>query len=67
VLVSETEVLDFVYSSHLLEDFNDTEGVLREWLRVLKLGRSFGLVLPDEQVYTAHTAPPTGQPLQHPP
>ena len=27
-------VLDFVYSSHLLEDFDDTERVLREWLRV---------------------------------
>lgn len=28
--------LDFVYSSHLLEDFEDWAPVLREWLRVLK-------------------------------
>ena len=26
-------VLDFVYNSHLLEDYVDTESVLREWLR----------------------------------
>src|ERR1700744_6095280 len=27
-------VLDYLYSSHLLEDFADTETVLREWIRV---------------------------------
>src|SRR5215475_12871263 len=32
-------VLDYVYSSHLLEDFppRDTLGIVREWLRVLKV------------------------------
>ena len=32
-------VLDYVYSSHLLEDYVDTEAVLREWLRVLRCRR----------------------------
>lgn len=55
-------VLDFVYSSHLLEDFADTESALREWLRVLKPGGKLVLFCPDEQVYRRHCAA-TGQPL----
>lgn len=47
-------VLDFVYSSHLLEDFPDTETVLREWLRVLKPGGNLVIFCPDEQIYRAH-------------
>ncbi|NQU09819.1 class I SAM-dependent methyltransferase [bacterium] len=46
--------LDFVYSSHVLEDFPDTRAVLDEWLRVLKPGGSLVLYLPDEQTYRAH-------------
>lgn len=48
-------VLDYVYSSHVLEDFLDTEGVLREWLRVLKPGGNLVLFLPDQQVYVRET------------
>jgi predicted SAM-dependent methyltransferase len=44
-------VLDYVYSSHVLEDFQDTEAVLREWLRVLKPGGKLIIFCPDEQVY----------------
>ena len=44
-------VLDYVYSSHLLEDFADTEKVLKEWLRVLKAGGLLVLFCPVEQVY----------------
>lgn len=44
-------VLDYVYSSHLLEDFEKTEEVLNEWLRVIKVGGNVVLFLPDEQVY----------------
>ena len=55
------EVLDFVYSSHLLEDFGDTEAVLREWLQVLKIGGRLILFCPDERAYRAHCAA-TGQP-----
>jgi ubiquinone/menaquinone biosynthesis C-methylase UbiE len=47
-------VLDYVYSSHLLEDFSDTEKVLREWLRVLKAGGNLVIFCPDEQIYRAH-------------
>jgi predicted SAM-dependent methyltransferase len=47
-------VLDYVYSSHLLEDFVDTETVLREWLRVLKPGGNLIIFCPDEQIYRAH-------------
>ncbi len=55
------ELLDFVYSSHLLEDFADTEAVLREWLRVLKPGGRLILYCPDEAAFRRHCAE-TGQP-----
>ncbi len=49
-------VLDYVYSSHLLEDFPPQEiaAVLREWLRVIKVGGVLALYGPDEQAYRAH-------------
>lgn len=52
--------LDFVYSSHLLEDFPETMPVLREWLRVLAPGGHLVLFCPDEQLFRAHCAR-TGQ------
>ncbi len=55
------EALDFVYSSHLLEDFKDTRHVLLEWLRVLAVGGNFILYGPVEQIYREHCAR-TGQP-----
>ena len=42
-------ILDYVYSSHLLEDFEDTQNVLKEWIRVLKPGGYLLLLLPNEQ------------------
>jgi predicted SAM-dependent methyltransferase len=48
------EVLDFVYSSHLLEDFEKIETVLVEWLRVLKPGGNLVIFCPDEKLYRAH-------------
>jgi predicted SAM-dependent methyltransferase len=53
-------VLDFVYNSHLLEDYVDTEVPLREWLRVLRPGGRLVIFCPDEQVYRKHCAA-TGQ------
>jgi len=54
-------VMDYIYSSHLLEDFPDTSLVLLEWLRVLKPGGRLILNLPDESKYRAHCMA-TGQP-----
>jgi len=50
------ETMDYVFSSHLLEDFpaDETEHVLREWLRVLKVGGHLILYCPVEKVYRAH-------------
>src|SRR5271169_2818674 len=48
--------LDFVFSSHCLEDFEDTHGVLKEWFRVLKPGGNLVLFLPDQQAYEADCA-----------
>lgn len=53
--------MDYLYSSHLLEDFIDTEKVLREWLRVIKKGGRIIIYCPDEQVYRKHCRD-TGQP-----
>lgn len=44
-------VLDYVYSSHLLEDFVDTNVVLGEWCRVLRRNGKLILLLPDQQIY----------------
>jgi len=44
-------VLDYVYSSHVLEEFENTGEVLKEWLRVIKPGGFLVLYCPDEQVY----------------
>jgi len=48
--------LDFIYSSHLLEDFSEEENlnVLKEWSRVLKVGGNLILVLPHEEEYRSH-------------
>ena len=48
------ECLDYVYSSHVLEDFADTHAVLDEWLRVIKPNGNLVLYLPDEQTYRKH-------------
>jgi predicted SAM-dependent methyltransferase len=55
------ECLDFIYSSHLLEDYIETELILREWLRVIKPGGCLVIFCPDEQVYRKHCQA-TGQP-----
>ncbi|MGH7679093.1 MAG: methyltransferase domain-containing protein [Gemmatimonadaceae bacterium] len=56
----KNDSLDYVYSSHLLEDFLDTRTVLKEWLRVLTPGGHLVLFCPDEQLFRAHCAR-TGQ------
>lgn len=53
---------DYVYTSHLIEDFEDTTKGLVEFIRILKDGGNLILVFPDQQKYEAHCRK-TGQPL----
>lgn len=46
-------VCDFVYSSHLLEDFFDWWAPLREWVRVLKSGGHLVILIPDRERWAA--------------
>lgn len=57
--------LDFVYSSHVLEDFIDTEAVLAEWLRVLKPGGNLILFLPEEGLYRKYCRENGKEPNAH--
>jgi predicted SAM-dependent methyltransferase len=43
------ETFDIVYSSHTLEHFsyNDTHKILKEWLRILKVGGELRIVVPN--------------------
>lgn len=48
--------LDFIYSSHLIEDFywNEIKLILNEWIRVLKPSGKIILYQPDQQAYLEH-------------
>ena len=52
--------VDYIYSSHLLEDYADIEPPLRAWTNAIRPGGYLILVLPIEQVFLAHCAA-TGQ------
>jgi len=56
-------VLDYVFSSHLLEDFpeNEIQSILSEWLRVIRPNGCIILYCPDEQKFRKHCRV-TGQP-----
>ena len=45
---------DCVYSSHLIEDFEDTKSILREFIRILKPNGILALVVPNEVIYRHH-------------
>ena len=45
---------DYVYSSHLIEDFVDTKDALRKFIRILKNGGNLVLVFPDQPIYEAY-------------
>jgi predicted SAM-dependent methyltransferase len=57
-------VLDYVFSSHLIEDFSYTEqqAIVREFLRVIRPGGRVVLYQPDQQKFEEHCRK-TGQPL----
>lgn len=42
---------DYIFSSHALEDIQNTSAALKEWLRVLRSGRYLVLYCPDKQYY----------------
>ncbi len=47
----ENESLDFVYSSHLLEDYEDWIPVLSEWVRVLRPNGYLIILIPDKTLW----------------
>jgi len=46
-----TGEFDYVYSSHALEDMLDTVGILREWIRILKMDGRIILYVPHPDLY----------------
>ena len=56
----DSDSFDFVFSSHLLEDFEDWTPLLKEWVRVLKPGGHLVLLIPDKELW--HQAMLRGQP-----
>lgn len=57
--------LDWVHSSHLIEDFLDWKPVLAEWDRVLKPGGFMIIAVPDHQRFRAAVARGQGDNLSH--
>lgn len=53
--------LDYVFSSHCLEDIEDTAAALAEWWRVLKVGGHLALYLPHADFYP-NIGEPDGNP-----
>ena len=45
---------DYVYTSHLIEDFVDTKNGLKKFIRILKGGGNLVLVFPDQQKYEVY-------------
>jgi len=42
--------LDYVVASHILEHMTDTKKTLKEWDRVLKIGGTLGIIVPDGEL-----------------
>jgi len=59
------ETLDFVASSHLIEDFSDWEIVLLEFTRVLKRGGFLVIMVPDKERFREAVANGQGDNLSH--
>lgn len=59
------ETLDFVHSSHLIEDFSDWTPALVEWDRVLKVGGYMLIAVPDHARFRAAVARGQGDNLSH--
>lgn len=61
----KSAVLDFVHSSHLLEDFLDWVPIITEWDRVLKKGGHMIISVPDHERFRAAVAGGQGDNLSH--
>jgi SAM-dependent methyltransferase len=46
-------VCDWVYSSHLIEDFLNWKPIIKEWTRVLKMGGLLIILVPDKERWNA--------------
>lgn len=60
------EVFDYVYSSHVLEDFTYQElpKIIKEWRRILKVGGFLVINCPDQQRFLSHCKK-TGQSINY--
>lgn len=47
----ESNSLDWVYSSHLIEDFDDPKPYISEWSRVLRVGGKLVILVPDKELW----------------
>lgn len=47
----DSRSLDFVYSSHLLEDYLDWLPILSEWCRCVKVGGHIIILIPDRELW----------------
>jgi SAM-dependent methyltransferase len=52
----DSNSLDCLYSSHLLEDYKDWMPVLKEWVRVIKPGGYLVVLIPDRGLWAAALA-----------
>lgn len=61
------QVLDFVHSSHLLEDFprDQWKAILNEWHRVLKVGGHMIVAVPDHERFRSAVRRGQGDNLSH--
>lgn len=59
------ETMGFVYSSHLIEDFDDWQFVLEEFCRVLKHGGNLIIMVPDKKLFREAVANGQGDNLSH--
>lgn len=48
------DTYDYVYTSHLIEDFADTADALRKFIRILRSGGYLMLVFPDQPKYETY-------------
>jgi len=61
------DYFDFLYSSHLFEDFDSSENlkILQEWVRIIKPGGLLVLLLPDQKRYEKYCFQHKMQPNPH--